>query len=197
MTPGTAPGNAIRALRKRRRMTLRDMSSSTGLAVSTLSKLEMGRSSLSYDKLVRISTGLGVELAQLLDSTPRSGKGLGCSARRAVHRGGEGKWIERPASRQLDLATDLLNRQFTPLIVESRVCSLQAFLAEFGDYERHAGEAFIYVLEGEIELHTEHYAPLRLRAGDSIYFDAAMGHACLKASEGRCRSLVVSSPVPA
>jgi hypothetical protein len=33
------------------------------------------------------------------------------------------------------------------------------------------------------------YAPVRLRAGDSIYFDSGMGHACIAAGDGPCRVL--------
>jgi uncharacterized cupin superfamily protein len=34
---------------------------------------------------------------------------------------------------------------------------------------------------------------VRLRAGDSIYFDSGMGHAYIAASEGRCRVLSLCS----
>jgi quercetin dioxygenase-like cupin family protein len=56
---------------------------------------------------------------------------------------------------------------------------------------RHSGEEFAYVLEGEIEFHTEFYAPVRLKPGESVYFDSGMGHAYLAASDGPCRILSV------
>jgi hypothetical protein len=49
------------------------------------------------------------------------------------------------------------------------------------------------VLEGEIDVHTSAYAPVRLKAGDSIYFDSTMGHAYIAASIGPCRVLGVCS----
>ena len=36
----------------------------------------------------------------------------------------------------------------------------------------HGGEEFAYVLEGTVVVHTEHYAPAVLKAGESIYFDS-------------------------
>ena len=33
------------------------------------------------------------------------------------------------------------------------------------------------MLDGDLDLHTEHYEPSRLKAGDSILFDAGMPHA--------------------
>lgn len=56
---------------------------------------------------------------------------------------------------------------------------------------RHAGEEFLYVIEGELELHTEYYAPLILRAGESTYFDSRMGHAYIAHGKTPCRALSV------
>src|SRR5262245_60992533 len=58
------PGAALRALRTQRSWTLAEVSERTGLPISTLSKLENDRVSLSYDKLSRLSTGLGVDISQ-------------------------------------------------------------------------------------------------------------------------------------
>jgi quercetin dioxygenase-like cupin family protein len=41
----------------------------------------------------------------------------------------------------------------------------------------HAGEEFIHVLDGRLEVRTEFYAPAVLEAGESIYIDANMAHA--------------------
>ena len=38
------------------------------------------------------------------------------------------------------------------------------------------------MLEGAVELHTDLYEPVRLEAGDSIYYDARMGHLCVSVS---------------
>ena len=65
------------------------------------------------------------------------------------------------------------------------------FTDEFGGLIRHSGEEFIYILEGEVEFHTDFYAPVRLKQGESVYFDSSMGHAFLAASEGPCRLLSV------
>jgi uncharacterized cupin superfamily protein len=54
---------------------------------------------------------------------------------------------------------------------------------------RHEGEEFLYVLEGELELHTECYAPLLLKAGESIYFDSRMGHGYVARGTQTCRAL--------
>ena len=193
-SPTASPGDHIRAVRKRIGLTLSELSARTGLAVSTLSKLEKGNVSLSYDKLMLLSKGLGVDMAELLHDAPGARPAPGGSGRRVVHRAGEGQVVETQSYQQLYLASELLNKRFTPLIAEVHARSLEEFVAEFGDLIRHPGEEFAYVLEGEIEFRTELYAPTRLKAGDSIYFDSEMGHAYLKVSEGPCRILATCAP---
>ncbi len=190
-----SPGARIRALRLGQGLTLAQLSARIGLAISTLSKLEKGAISLSYDKLLLISEGLGIDMASLVDPKPQLPRIPGLTAgRRVLQRAGEGQVVETSSYRQTYLATELLNKKMTPIFVEIRARTLDEFVAEFGGLIRHPGEEFSYVLEGELDFHSELYAPVRLRAGDSIYFDSEMGHAYLNATTGRCRLLCTCSP---
>lgn len=67
-------------------------------------------------------------------------------------------------------------------------------LSEFGDYHRHLGEEYILILDGELILHTEAYAPAHLKTGDSVYFDSGIGHAYVCGSKEPCRALIMSIP---
>jgi len=104
-------------------------------------------------------------------------------------RGGEGKAIETKNYAHLYPAWELLNKKIIPIVAELRARSLE----EFGELIRHPGEEYTFVLEGEVDFYTSLYAPVRLKAGDSIYFDSGMGHAYVAASEGRCRVLSMCS----
>jgi transcriptional regulator with XRE-family HTH domain len=192
------PGDHIRGVRKRLGLTLSEVSSRTGLAVSTLSKLEKGNVSLSYDKLMLLSRGFGVDMAELLSDAPGGGSGArpapGGAGRLVVHRAGEGQLVETESYQQVYLASELLNKRFTPIVVEVHARTIEAFKAEFGDLIRHPGEEFAYVLEGEVAFHSDLYAPVVLKAGDSIYFDSEMGHAYLKASDAHCRLVATCAP---
>jgi transcriptional regulator with XRE-family HTH domain len=192
--PSPNPGDHIRSVRKRLELTLAELSARTGLAVSTLSKLEKGNVSLSYDKLMVLSRGLGVDMAELLVDAPGARQAPGGGGRRVIHRAGEGQLVETRSYHQLYLASELLNKRFTPLVVEVHARSIEEFKAEFGDLIRHPGEEFAYVIEGEVAFHSELYAPVLLKAGDSIYFDSEMGHAYLKAAEGPCRLVGTCAP---
>ena len=194
-SPTSAPGEHIRSVRKRLGLTLAQVGERTGLAVSTLSKLEKGNVSLSYDKLMLLSRGLGVDMAELLhDAQGGARPAPAGGGRRVVHRAGDGQVVDTQSYKQTYLASELLNKRFTPLIAEVRARTLEEFKAEFGDLIRHPGEEFAFVIEGEVAFHTELYAPVTLKAGDSIYFDSEMGHAYLKASEGTCRLVATCAP---
>jgi transcriptional regulator with XRE-family HTH domain len=182
------PGSAVRAFRESRGWTLAEASRRTRLSVSTLSKIENNRVSLNFEKLSRLSAGLGIDIASLLDARAAAANAP-AAGRRSITRSDEGAVIETGPYRHVYLATDLLSKSFTPIIAEVRARSME----EFGELIRHPGEEFAYVIEGAIELHTDIYAPLILRSGDSVFFDSSMGHAYLAAAPGACRILSIST----
>jgi transcriptional regulator with XRE-family HTH domain len=182
------PGAALHAARTRQNLTLAELAGRTGLPVSTLSKLENGKMALTFDKLTRLAEALAIDIAELFakaDARPTAQYG----GRRSVARKGEGYAIESQHYGHLYPAAELLNKRFVPIIAQVRARTLD----EFGPLIRHAGEEYAYVLEGTVELHTDLYAPTRLEAGDSIYFDSGMGHAYLNAGDGDCRVLSICS----
>ena len=186
------PGAVLKTLRTQRGWTLSEVSQRTGLPVSTLSKVENDKMSLTYDKLTRISEGLEIDIAQLFGSGEAGAEASGAvTGRRSITRSGEGKSIETPTYGHLYPAADLLNKRLVPIIADVRARSPE----EFGELIRHPGEEYAYVIEGEVELHTELYAPVHLKTGDSIYFDSGMGHVYVNVGKGPCRILsVCSSP---
>jgi transcriptional regulator with XRE-family HTH domain len=183
------PGAALRALRMQRGWTLAEVSQRTDLPISTLSKIENDRVSLTYDKLARISTGLGVDISQLFAPQVVGVPGGTVSGRRSVTLAGQGQVIETENYGHSYPAADFLNKRFVPVIAELHTRSLE----EFGEMVRHPGEEYAFVLEGSVVFHSELYAPLHLRKGDSLYFDSGMGHAYLAGEAGPCRVLSICS----
>jgi transcriptional regulator with XRE-family HTH domain len=182
-------GAALRSLRKKNGWTLSDVAGRTGIPVSTLSKVENDKLSLTYDKLARLSEGLHVDIAQLFSPEIASMDAPRAAGRRSIQRRDRGDVIETKNYGHWYPASDLLHKKLVPIIAELHARTLE----QFGPLVRHPGEEYAIVLEGACELHTELYAPLRMEQGDSIYFDATMGHAYLAAAEGRCVILSVCS----
>ena len=75
-------GVAVRKLRLAKGWTLQELSDKSGVPLSTLSKLELGQSSLTYDKILRICAALdidpGLSILQQASAAPAP------SARRVV-----------------------------------------------------------------------------------------------------------------
>jgi transcriptional regulator with XRE-family HTH domain len=183
------PGAAVKALRRKHGWTLQEVSRRTGLPTSTLSKIENDKMSLTFDKLARLSSGLHIDISALFSGANGGEPQPGVGGRRTIVRAGEGKAIETKNYGHLYPAWDLLNKKIIPIIAELRARSLE----EFGELVRHPGEEYAFVLEGEVDLYTSLYAPVRLKTGDSMYFDSDMGHAYIAASDGPCRVLSICS----
>ena len=79
-------------IRRRNDWTLAQVSAMTGLAVSTLSKVENNQMSLTYDKLLQLAQGMKVDIAELFGT--RAPAGSAGRGRRAVSRQGEGRAIQ-------------------------------------------------------------------------------------------------------
>jgi transcriptional regulator with XRE-family HTH domain len=187
--PIAKPGASLKHLRKTNGWTLADVSKRTGIPPSTLSRIENDRVSPTYDLLARLSQGLSVDVAQLVSSVePPAMAPAEQQGRRSLNRLGDGELIEMSNHTLRYLSTDMLRKQVTPILCEYRARTLE----EFGDFMHHAGEEFLFVLEGAVELHTEYYAPVILKAGESIYFDSRMGHAYLAHGPGVCRALSIN-----
>ena len=180
------PGAALRAFRRKQGWTLAAVSQKASLPVSTLSRIETDQISPTYEQLSKLSLGLNIDMAQLLSGEMGDAKPIQ-TARRSVNRAGDGQILDTPMQSLRYLSVDLTNKQFAPIIGEIKARSLE----EAGEFHRHDGEEFIFVVGGELELHSEFYAPLRLSAGDSVYFDSGMAHAYLAAGKGRCKILSI------
>ena len=161
-------GARVRDLRKARNWTLEQASRQAGLARSTLSKIENGQMSPTYDALKKLAVGLEISVPQLF--TPPSGGQV--NGRMAVTRGGEEAAKVTTTYEHALLAEALTSKKMLPYRTRVRARHVE----DFDGWVRHDGEEFLYVLTGQLRLFTEFYEPVELKRGDSAYYDAAMGH---------------------
>jgi transcriptional regulator with XRE-family HTH domain len=175
----------VRALRKDRGWTLEQAAQAAGLARSTLSKIENGQMSPTYEALKKLAQGLDISVPQLF--TPPSEAQI--TGRMAVTRRARGRPTPpRPTS--MSFWPDTLTRK-AMLPYRARIRARR--FEEFDGWVRHDGEEFLYVLTGRVRLFTEFYAPVDLSRGDSAYYDAAMGHNVVSISDDDATILWVTS----
>jgi transcriptional regulator with XRE-family HTH domain len=183
-------GQALRDRRGHHGWTLADVAERTGISKSTLSKIENDLISPSYQSILQLCAGLGIEIGDLMsgadqmhsDTRPVTG-------RRSISHAHAGLTMSDDQFTYTYLCTDIAHKRIIPMVVEVRANSL----TEVGGLWNHVGEEFLYVLEGQIDLHTDLYEPSPLSAGDSAYFDSTMGHAYIATGDGPARLLIMCS----
>ena len=184
---------AIRARRKELKLSLHDLAERIGVAVSTVSKLETGKIGLSFERMEKIGQALDMDYVELLAISRDGGLtdlASPAGARRSITLAGNESIVDAEAYLEMFHAADMLHKLCQPVVVEILIDEI----ADYGPFTQHIGEEFNYVLEGEVEFHSDTYAPVRLTAGSSIYFDAEMKHAHVRVGNAPCRMLAIICP---
>ncbi|MDU9004354.1 helix-turn-helix domain-containing protein [Sedimentitalea todarodis] len=176
-------GRRIRRLRSEQNWTLSDLSERSGLAISTISKAERGIIALTYDRLSQLAKGLGVDMSAFFTDT-----GVGFEPGSfAVARKGEFERQETQNYVYEMLFTDLWNKSMRPMMGTLKARELY----QFEDFVRHPGQEFLFVLDGEVTVYLDGRDAVKLRQGDSIYFDSTIGHLYASNGDDDARILVV------
>ena len=173
-------GSLLRALRLRNKWTLKEMSQRTDIPVSTLSKVEHDRLTLTYDKLVQLSQRLNIRISELFADTTTGTAEPAVTARRSIGRTEDAVRVNTKNYDYYYFCPELRRKRMIPIVTRIRAKSAE----EFGSLVHHSGEEYVYVLEGSIKVLTEFYDPVVLKVGESIYLDSNMGHAYVTAEGG-------------
>ncbi len=180
----SALGQMVREARRRKGWTLEETGQRAGIGRSTLSKIENNQTKPGFDIVRRLMQALEIETPQLFLQSGKSD----LSGRRDVTRKGEGEIKATPTYEHELLCNELIGKGMLPYITRIKARDM----SEFPEWIRHRGEEFMLVLSGSLELHTEHYRPLKMATGDSVYYDSGMGHCCVSTSEEDATVLWVS-----
>lgn len=169
-------GGLLRSLRARNGWTLKEMSAHSGIPLSTLSKVEHDRLTLTYDKLLQLAQRLKLRMSELFAEEAEAPEPA-VTARRSIGRIDDAIRVTTPNYDYYYLCPELRRKRMIPVLTRVRAKTI----GEFGDLVRHSGEEYIHVLEGRMEVHTEFYDPMVLEAGEGVYIDSNMGHAYIVA----------------
>jgi transcriptional regulator with XRE-family HTH domain len=151
-------GPRLRALRQQRDVTLSDLSTATGISVSTLSRLESGARRPTLELLLPLARAHGVTLDELVDAPPT----------------GDPRVHLRPVTRH----------GMTVLPLTRRADGIQAFKMVISagggrptdpEPQTHEGYEWVYVLDGRLRLVLADH-DLVLEAGEAAEFDTRHPH---------------------
>jgi transcriptional regulator with XRE-family HTH domain len=153
----TAVGPRLRALRRQRETTLAELSATTGISVSTLSRLESGARRPNLELLLPLARAHGVTLDDLVGAPPT----------------GDPRIHLRPVSR----------RGMTMVPLTRRAGGIQAYKLVIPagserrepDPQTHEGYEWLYVLNGHLRLVLGEQ-DLLLSPGEAAEFDTRVPH---------------------
>ena len=168
-------GPRLRALRQQRGATLAGLSETTGISVSTLSRLESGQRKATLELLLPLTRALHVPLDQLLDEPPSDDP--------RIH--------PRPVQRN----------GMTLLPLTRRPGGLQAYKmvlppgwpSAAPELKTHEGYEWLYVLDGRFVLFLGG-RQLMLLPGEVVEFDTHVPHALHNPGPGTVELLALFGP---
>jgi len=178
-------GYRIKEIRGKLGITLEEASQRTGLARSTLSKIENEQISPTFQAMQKLALGLQIDMPQLFEP-PRKKVATG---RRDMTRSNQGKPHPTQTYEHELLATQLSNKKMMPF--KSRIHARS--FDEYSDWVRHDGEEFLLILSGSVMFYSEFYEPVEMFVGDSVYYDANMGHMLISTSDDDAHILWVTA----
>lgn len=182
-------GKRFKARRKAQKLTLTELARLSNVSASTISKVENGVVSPTYDVIQKLAHGLSSSVSDMFGDAALepAAKTRGPSGWRMIGRKDEYELLETENYAHFYLCSNLRIKSMVPCVVHIKAGSM----TEFGALVQHGGEEFVYVLKGEIEIHSEFYTSEKLGQGDYVYLDSTMGHAYVRGSDAEAVILCI------
>jgi transcriptional regulator with XRE-family HTH domain len=181
-------GARLRAIRKARKMTLKMLSAKSGIALSTISKMELGQIAVSYEKFGAIARTLEVDISRLFDADAHDDSGAPQPTVVKTSLNAGTQYIAENYNYQM-LGAEFPGKKMTPML--GRVVSRDP--GQFADYIRHPGQEFVMVLNGRVKIQFETGESIELKAHESAYFNSSVGHIYLSVGRRDAQIVVVCS----
>jgi transcriptional regulator with XRE-family HTH domain len=167
----------LRTFRLRRNLTLAQLSELSGISIGHLSRLENGTRTPTVRLLLQLARALGVSLGALVGETPEQSV----------------VYVSRSADRRtIETGDTSLQSLSDPALRWLQAVELRLLPGRVGEPASHAGEEWIYVLDGAIEVDMNG-STSSLAVGDAVHFRADVLHALRNPHEEAATVLVVNS----
>ncbi|HWR38175.1 MAG TPA: XRE family transcriptional regulator [Patescibacteria group bacterium] len=179
-------GQKIKEVRRKNKMTLKDLSQQAGLSIGYLSQLERGLTDIATDSLANVARVLGVDFSHFFSSTqPNYRRLILRSYEKTVSQVDQGHFIH------YHLTDHAAPKLLLPRLLELVPINSNEVISSYP----HEGEEFIYVLEGTLTLFIDKEQQ-ELYPGDSAHFESTQPHNWVNYTNKMVRILVVSIPNP-
>ncbi len=180
-------GSRLRALRKTQRVTLVELSKTSGVDAATISRIETGKMTGTLECHIRLATALGVKITELYAGIEEA-RIKGAVTMQSSARRGEVYVHEAGKSSIIMLTTDVLHKKLMPVLI-----TIEPGGSTHREEAKVGTEKFLYVLEGAVEAkigESTHY----LKRNSSLYLDASITHSLRNIGHVTAKCLSVVTP---
>ncbi|MBI4372257.1 MAG: helix-turn-helix transcriptional regulator [Candidatus Omnitrophica bacterium] len=177
-------GERIRNLRRQKKITLIELSKTTGVAQATLSRMETGLMIGTVKSHQKIAEALGISLAELYG-------GIDTRYDRIRHQAasGERKIFAKTDQMRCELLTqEISKKKITPLLI-----TLNAHGKSETERLDRGVEKLLFVLEGTVTVHMEGKEYI-LNSQDTLYFDGSIPHQLANTGNKQAKIFCAVSP---
>lgn len=177
-------GKKIREYRLRKDWTLADLSKRSGVALSTLSRIESGRMTGTLESHVQIAHSLGIRLLELYADLDSPGPMV-------EHRAGgqqSDQYKQGKGASFTILTSNALHKKMLPTLV-----TLQTGKSTSQEQAPVGTERFLYLLKGKISV-TAGEDRVAMKVGDNLYLQASLPHQLKNTGSGPAAALSILTP---
>ncbi len=179
-------GKKLKELRKKRGLTLRELSEVSGLSIGFLSQLERNKCTIAVDSLAIIANCLETKISYFIEEGTDGDSLLLKSYEREV------LYIENERQISYRITNQMEKKTILPRVFELMPGAEDV---DSSLEHSHAGEEFLYVLEGIMTLIMEDIS-YNLYPGDTAHFDSSKPHNWVNNTNKVVKILTVHTPNP-
>ncbi len=177
-------GTRIKNLRKSKKLTLAELSRSSGVALATISRIENGVMVGTLESHMAIANALGINLPQLyneLDQLPQKIDIQSKETRSDV-------FLHSDKSSYEILTTSVLTKKMMPILL-----TIEPFGKTAIEQAKTGAEKFLFVLSGKLEVIIDEKTH-SLNCNDTLYFDASLPHYYKNIGKAQTKIICVTTP---
>ncbi len=177
-------GEIINKVRKEKHVTLAELSSKSGVALATLSRIENGKMTGTLDSHMSIANALEISLPDLYKDLAYSKKQVEVKSKKAV----TDVFIHDKNATSEMLVSKIINKKMMPVLIKIKKGG-----ATHREETKIGVEKFIYVLDGRIEASVGDDKYI-MSKGDSLYFESSLPHYFKNTGTGDAQIVCVITP---
>ena len=179
-------GKIIKKLRKQKKMTLVELSRQSGVQIATLSRMENSKMTGTLESHMNIAKALGIDLTDLY----REVKTAAAPAPQPVTETSQVETFSYNEKASYEILTSrMLSKKMMPVVLR-----IEKDGRTNPEHNPAGSEKFIFVLEGNINVHIEGKA-YPLSTNNTLYFDASVKHYFENTGAETAKVIVVTTPV--